>query len=166
MAQFLIIKKATNEIVGYQSGGATIPPDTDERQHLEADDAMMALWRSTKTAMKVAAQGGAPQWSGTTIIRPADTRPYLRIESDKAEIAADGIDSTTVTVTVLNDDGTTKTGFDADRLFTTESGRVWKLSFTRGVATKVFRTKTSGTFDVVNTMDFRLEKPFMVTAFE
>lgn len=162
MPAFLRIENGA--VVGYASGArltekdGLVPATRELLVELRALEAQLS--QSGRSALTARVQ-----YADGVLSLPPDTRPYLRITSDKAEIEADGVDTATITFEVLRQSGSVNTGFSATHTFTMY-GRILRLRFTAGVATKPFRTTQSGVYSLNSTDDYRLESPFSLLAYE
>lgn len=150
------------EVIGRVSGPKIQPSDT----LVQADDAMLAQLRDLEAQIYASGRTVRVQYDNGTLSLPADSRPYLRIASDKPEIAADGVDTATITFTALRADGATMGGFNGQRTLEVFEGRYLRLVFSSGVATKRFKTTTSGLYGIRSTDTYRLESPFSLIAYE
>jgi len=160
MPTFLQVENG--EVLGYVTGAKV----QASAKLVEADDALMTEYRTLEKQLLDAEQPGRVLYNNGRFSLPVDGRPRLSATSDKATIAADGVDTATITISVLRADGTVNTGFTAVRMFEFRSGRFWRLSFQNGVATKTFATRTSGRFSIETTPEYRLREPLHIIAYE
>lgn len=158
MAIFIEVDKG--EVVSYVS--AKVGP----AGFIEATDPQKKQLRAAYDAMAATAQPGRPTYAADgTIGVPVDARPVLSMVPDKTEFAADGVDSCTVTVSLLRANGTVNTGFNGSRIFRLVSGDYWRLNFVAGVATKTLRTTVSQRIEQRSVEEFRLVEPLSVIAY-
>jgi len=165
----LVVRKSDGAIHGYVSTtGASTPNANDD--YVVVAQAVIDDFEAKRAQMIAAGRLPLPTWDGAAVVVPADVRPYFKVESSKAEIAADGIDSCVLTFTKLLADDATQAGFNATvraRIpFGDGATRNLSLVFAAGVATKAFRTTASGTYTLRSNEQFRLKDPLTVEAYE
>lgn len=102
-------------------------------------------------------------WGGSAFIASPDTRPFVRVSSDVAEIELPG--SATLTFQVLRVDGTDNTTFGGTRIAKIFE-RLMKLTFVNGVATKVFTPVETDRYNLASQADVKLEDPLRITVVE
>lgn len=158
MPLFLQVKK--NEVVAYVTAKAA------PAGYIEASDLQRQQLRAAYDAMAATSQPGRPTYGADgTIGVPVDARPVLSMVADKAEFAADGVDSCTVTVSLLRANGSVNTAFNGSLTFRLVSGDYWRLNFVAGVATKTLRTTVSQRIEQRSVEEFRLVEPLSVIAY-
>ncbi len=150
------------EVTGRVSGPKIQPSAT----LVLADDTMLAQLRDLEAQIYASGRTARVQYDKGALSLPPDSRPFLRIASDKPEIAADGVDAATITFSVLRQDGNVNTNFNGTRTFEVFEGRYLRLVFASGVATKRFKTLNSGLYGIRSTDTYRLESPFSLIAYE
>ena len=164
MAVFLKVNDATNQITGYQRSKSAIAPAVGAR-HVERTEVQMDEYFALRQqAADEQRNAYITEANGDLTLAP-DTRPFINVTADKAEIDADGIDAVTLTVRLLNADGSPKTSFNG-----TVKAEIFGLFrvrfvFVSGVATKALRTTQSGIYVLQSTDDYRLKTDVMVEAF-
>lgn len=158
MPLFLQVDKG--EVAGYLT--AKVGP----AGYIEATDLQRQQLRAAYEAMAATSQPGRPTYAADgTIGVPVDARPVLSMVANKTEFAADGVDSCTVTVSLLRANGSVNTAFNGSRTFRLVSGDYWRLNFSAGVATKTLRTTVSQRIEQRSVDEFRLVEPLVVIAY-
>lgn len=148
MAQWLVVNNGSITGTGAVLGSMPTPPDG--LTYVEADDALMAAYRAACQALRDDRRNGdnypdlplvLPTWNGSAVGLPADTRPKFRVTSSKAVIAADNVDFTTITVTLIDDyGGNAVTAYTANDVLLKTTNYVFKVNFVNGVAQFNFKT--------------------------
>jgi hypothetical protein len=157
------------KIVGWQSG-KTVPPS-----NVEVTDADRAAYSAAQTSMHADGRNDRPEWDGSQVVVPVDTRPIIRVTSPApidpqigvAVIDADGVDEAIITITKLvsQSDSNTDTGFNSTvRLLL--NNRLVRLDFTSGIATKTFKSTSFKEFELKSSPRFKVETPFRIMAAE
>lgn len=157
MKEWLVVRKSDSRIVGWQrSGKATdVPPGDAEKDHVEAD---LQAYFAAEKALRDSGRDVEIYWQGGALVVAQDQRPRARITFSKGEVNADGQDTVDMTVTALNAQGNTATGFNATRKVTL-FGRRLKLTFVNGVAVKTLRFTESGLHSLASNNEIQLETP-------
>ena len=157
-----------DEIGGWQSG-ASLPTG-----NVEVTQADITAYNDAQQTLRSQGRSERPLWLLGAVSIPTDVRPIFRLSCNRANDAqlsapvldADGVDGVTVTLEKMSDDTTVDTTLQGPLILTTASGRTWRFTFVDGVATKVFKTSVSGSFDVESNPSFRLLAPFKLVAVE
>ena len=166
--QWLRVRKSDDRVKGWhRSGKATeIPADTVEVRHVEATSADLEEYDTLQQQSVASGRDGTVLYpEAGSLELPVDDRVFARIETDKAEIDADGVDYATLTFSKLNPNATVDTTFNTTRKMELYD-RLLKLVFVDGVATKQFKTLDSGTYVIESTTKLRLENPVSIDAVE
>lgn len=166
--QWIEVDSATGEVVGWvRSGKATsLPPAPPGRELVEADDAMIAQYESLSDQLRAARRSARVRRVGGVLSVPEDTRHRVRVEVDKTFVSADGTDMVTLTITALRPDGTPRTAFTSTVDFETLGGRVLRLDFVNGVATKTVKMPASGRFRIASNDQVAVESEVEIVAVE
>jgi FtsP/CotA-like multicopper oxidase with cupredoxin domain len=167
--------KATNEI-DQTCSGDSVPPDTAEYRFVgpltTAEVEVYHTLRRQWTDDGREGIGVIHDPADDTIKLAEDNRPTLRVEADKTEMLANGVDEVTLTISVLKADGSVNTNFNGTRKdkiprwFFGDGPRWVSLSFTNGVATKKFKVTESGDYRIRNNARFKVETPLTIEAYE
>lgn len=148
MSQWLVVNNGSITGTGSHSGGTPRPPVG--LTYVEADAALMASYRAACEALRADRRNDDnypdadpvfPTWDGTQVGLPADTRPKFRVTSSKPVIAADGVDFTTITVTLIDGyGGNAVTAYTTSDVLLKTTNYVFKVDFVNGVAQFNFKT--------------------------
>ena len=142
-----------------------VPADTAEIEYHLLNDAEFDALRALGEQLRV--DGLNPMtdavWDGAAFIAVPDTRPFVDVTSDIAEIELPG--SANLTFQVLKPDGTNNTTFSGTRIASI-FGRLMKMTFVDGVAPKAFAPTESGHYDLASQADVKIKTPLRVTAVE
>lgn len=141
------------------------PPDTAEIEYHLLDDTEFAALKELGEQLR--ADGLNPTthvlWDGITFIAAPDTRPYVDITSDVVEIELPL--AANLTFQILKLDGTDNTTFNGNRIAWI-FGRLMKLTFLDGVASKTFTPIETGYYDLASQADVRIKTPLRITVVE
>jgi len=130
---------------------------TDEQ--ISEYEALSRQVRAERRSVRVRSVGGA-------LSLPADTRQRVRIEVDKTSVLADNTETVTLTVTALKADGTVRNALTRSVDFETMGGRVIRLDFVNGVATRQIRMPASGRWRIQSNDDIAVETDVEIVAAE
>ena len=158
----------TGRLLGWTIGPGALPNNTANRQYIEATPTRESAVNARTAQAKSEERDAVILYDSVADVfsLAPDSRPFFRVTTDKTQIAADGIDTATVTVTSLLPDATTNTSLNGPVILSTQSGRRFLLNFVDGVAVKQFKTTQSGEFDVTSTNEYKLEAPMAIVAVE
>ncbi len=167
MKEWFRVRKSDDRVKGWhRSGKATsVPDDTAEIRHVECNATEIGTYESLQQQAIADGREGYVEYPESGSLQlPTDTRAWVRVETSKSEIDADGVDSMTLTFTKLIS-GTANTDTSFNQTVNVEFiERLIKLEFTSGVATKTFKTSKSGTYTFASTPKYKLESPLTITA--
>jgi len=164
MKQWFEIDPTTRRVRGWvrSSKAKALPENRPDAEFVECSDADRSeLERLQAEAIADGRDDGVIHDGGLSL--PADNRPRARIEVDKTQLAVDG--TVTLTITALRQDGEVRTGLNTSVLYEVH-GRVIKLDFENGVATKTLRMPQSGRFRFGGTRLVKVESPVEVVVVE
>lgn len=166
--QWLEIDAATGEVRGWTRSGKAkeLPPAPEGVELVEASDADIAEYEALSHQARTERRSVRVRRVGGVLSLPADARHRVRIEVDKTSVRADNIEPVTVTVTALKPDGTVRAAFTRTVDFETMGGRVIRLDFVNGVATRQIRMPVSGRFRIQSNDDLALEADVEIVAAE
>lgn len=166
--QWLEIDSTTGEILGWVRSGKAkaLPPAPPGRELVEADDAMVAQYEALAEQLRASRRSVRVRRVGGVLSVPDDTRHRVRVEVDKTFVRAVGTDMVTLTITALRPDGTPRTAFTRTVDFETLGGRVLRLDFVNGVATKTVKMPASGRFRIGSNDQVSVESDVEIVAVE
>lgn len=156
-----------NKIVGWQVGREA------PEGNVVVTEADREAYRQAKATLQSDGRQEQPEWDGTQVVIPPDTRPVIRVTSPAevdadlgvAVIDADGVDTAVITITKLNDQGNRQASFNrVVRIML--GGRLVKLDFVNGVATKNFKSNSYKELEIRSNPRFKVETPFVIVAAE
>lgn len=166
-AQWFTVRKSDRRIKGWQrSGKAVTPPaDTADLEYIVATDADLAQYGDLQRQAIDDGRSSQVNHVGGVLQLPADTRPLFRVEVDRTEVDISLAETVALTITRINPDGTTITGFNASVRYEILD-KILKFVFVNGVVSRTFAPKDSGEVLFQSTPKFKLEGPVTVTFVE
>ena len=165
--EWLVVKKADNRISGWhRSGkGTETPPDTVIDKFIEADQALVNLYRAADVESRADGRSATVQWDDVLLIPfvPPDTRPTFRFvinpELQAGVIAA-------ITATALLPDTRTDTAFNETVFFDLfADGEIYRLQFVNGIASRNITPIKPGIFGVFSHDNAKVEIAKRVTVY-
>ncbi len=165
--QWFEVQKADRRVMGWNRSGkaVSILADTAELEFIVATDADLEQFVDLeKQARADGREASVAHISGVLQLLP-DTRPLFRVEADKTEVDISAAESVSLTVTRINTDGTTKTGFDSTIRYEIFD-KILKFVFVSGVSARTFDPKKSGKVVFQSSTKFKLESSLTITFVE
>lgn len=175
MKQWFRVRIPADTIKGWhRSPRATVlPTPRPGEAFFEVTDADIELFGNLQSQASNDGRDDGVLYNGGTLVLPTDNRFFVDITVDlahrvggdehKGEVDADGVDTAVISFSRLLPDESVDTAFNATRQGEL-LGRVLRLAFTSGVATKNYRTRTSGIIEISSDTRFRMKAPFAITS--
>lgn len=158
MRFFIIANGDTQEFLQWAEYGSDSLSAVQIESALQPGAAFtVKAWEVTDTALQDRIKAGdeiSIQWSNGEItginFTPEDSKRYVKITSDKGNIAADGADSCTITFEIFESDGITPAAIDTTVLIDVLSSAFgvipYRVQITGGSAAVIFSTTTPGSW--------------------
>lgn len=154
------------DIVGWSSGKA-LPDGATEVTQADVD-----LYRAIKAEIKSEEDERRPQWIGSQVVKPSDTRSLYRVSTTTINhpragvpvIDADGISTLPIKIERMTDSTTPDVKFQAELILSLMDGEPWRCDFTNGVALKLFKTTTPSRYRIASGRGHRLIAPLVFIA--
>lgn len=167
MIEFFKVDAATNEVYGWhRAGKINVVPDAPEGfMHVDATN-RIPEYDAILKQMREDGRSDPPVMANGVLSIPADPRPRFRVNVSKSVIAADGVDTTVVTVEFVDQNDQIVTAYNDTRYPRILDGQVWRCVYVAGVATVNFTTTQSGEFILRSGPEFKIVNgPATVTAY-
>lgn len=164
--QWIIIDKSTMAVTGWQrsSKASSVPDDTSETLFREVTDAQLKDLSDKQAQMREAGRSDSVVVQNGELVIPEDTRPLFRVTPNATEV--DIATPVTLTIEALNSDGSLRAGLNTTLNWRTLNGRVFKLTFVNGVATKDIVMNASGDWHIKSEAGYRVESEVVITGVE